>query len=64
MSDLDALLAGIVADPHNAVRWLVMADRLEENGQPERAELVRVHRELLRTCTESDAHPDRPSRGL
>ena len=51
MTDLNALLAGIVADPHNVVRWLVMADWLEENGQPERAELVRVHRELLRTCT-------------
>jgi formylglycine-generating enzyme len=51
MSDLDALLAGIVADPANALRWLVMADWLEDHGQPERAELVRVHRELLRTCT-------------
>ena len=60
MSDLDALLAGIVADPDNAVRWLVMADWLEENGESERAELVRVHRELLRTCTDPDAHPERP----
>ncbi len=51
MSDLDAFLEGIVADPANTLRWLVMADYLEENGQPERAELVRVHRELLRTCT-------------
>ncbi len=51
MTDLDALLAGIVDDPHNALRWLVMADWLEDHGQPERAELVRVHRELLRTCT-------------
>ncbi len=51
MSDLDALLAGIVADPTDALRWLVMADWLEDHGQPERAELVRVHRELLRTCT-------------
>ena len=51
MSDLDALLAGIVANPTDALRWLVMADWLEDHGQPERAELVRVHRELLRTCT-------------
>ena len=51
MSDLDALLAGIVADPSDALRWLVMADWLEDHGQPDRAELVRVHRELLRTCT-------------
>ena len=60
MSDLDALLAGTVADPHRALRWLVMADWLEDHGFPERAELVRVHRELLRTCTDPDAHPERP----
>ena len=60
MSDLDALLAGIVADPHDALRWLVMADWLDDHGQSERAELVRVHRELLRTCTDPDAHPERP----
>ncbi len=40
-------LAGIVANPTDALRWLVMADWLEDHGQPERAELVRVHRELL-----------------
>jgi len=28
MSDLDALLAGIVADPHDALRWLIVADWL------------------------------------
>ena len=60
MSDLDAFLAGIVAEPHNALRWLVMADYLEENDEPERAELVRVHRELLRTCADPDAFPERP----
>jgi len=60
MTDLEAFLAGIVAEPHNALRWLVMADYLEENDQPERAELVRVHRELLRTCTDPDAFPERP----
>ncbi len=51
MTDLDAFLAGIVANPTDALRWLVMADWLDDHGQPERAELVRVHRELLRTCT-------------
>ena len=60
MTDLDAFLAGIVAEPANALRWLVMADYLEENGEPERAELVRVHRELLRTCTDPDAFPEHP----
>ncbi len=55
MSDLDALLAGIVADPHNQLRWLVVADWLDDCGQPERAELLRLHRELIRTCCEPAA---------
>ncbi len=59
MSDLDALLAGIVADPHNALRWLIVADWLDDHGQSERAELLRLHRELIRTCCEPDAHPER-----
>jgi uncharacterized protein (TIGR02996 family) len=46
VSDGDLLLARIIADPAcDAVR-LVYADYLEENGQPERAEFVRVQVEL------------------
>jgi uncharacterized protein (TIGR02996 family) len=59
MSDLEALLAGILAHPHESLRWLVLADWLQDHDQPERAELVQLHRELLRTAAESDAHPER-----
>src|SRR3954463_8331598 len=59
MTDCDALLAGIVADPLEETRWLVLADWLEENDDPRRAELLRLHRRLLSTCCEPDAHPER-----
>jgi uncharacterized protein (TIGR02996 family) len=59
MNTLDALLAGIVADPLEETRWLVLADWLEENDDPRRAELLRLHRRLLATCCEPDAHPER-----
>jgi uncharacterized protein (TIGR02996 family) len=59
MSDLDALLAGIVAEPHNHLRWLIVADWLDDHGQYDRAELLRLHRELIRTCCEVDRHPGR-----
>jgi uncharacterized protein (TIGR02996 family) len=59
MNTLDALLAGIVADPLEETRWLVLADWLEEHDDPRRAELLRLHRKLLATCCEPDAHPDR-----
>jgi uncharacterized protein (TIGR02996 family) len=59
MDTLNALLAGIVADPLEETRWLVLADYLEEHDDPRRAELLRVHRRLLATCCEPDAHPER-----
>jgi uncharacterized protein (TIGR02996 family) len=59
MTTLDALLAGIVAEPLEETRWLVLADYLEENDDPRRAELLRLHRRLLATCCEPDAHPER-----
>jgi uncharacterized protein (TIGR02996 family) len=59
MNTLDALLAGIVADPLEETRWLVLADYLEEHDDPRRAELLRLHRKLLATCCEPDAHPER-----
>src|SRR5580692_8771235 len=59
MSTLEGLLAGIVADPLEETRWLVLADYLEENDDPRRAELLRLHRRLLATCCEPDAHPER-----
>jgi uncharacterized protein (TIGR02996 family) len=60
MNTLDALLAGIVADPLEETRWLVLADWLEEHdADPRRSELLRLHRKLLATCCEPDAHPER-----
>jgi uncharacterized protein (TIGR02996 family) len=59
MNTLDALLAGIVADPPEETRWLVLADYLEEHDDPRRAELLRLHRRLLATCCEPGAHPER-----
>ena len=59
MSDLDALLAGIVADPHDGLRWLIVADWLDDHSQPERAELLRLHRMLIDTCCDPDQHLER-----
>jgi uncharacterized protein (TIGR02996 family) len=59
MSVLEGLLAGIVSDPQEETRWLVLADWLEEFEDPRRAELLRLHRKLLATCCEPDHHPER-----
>src|ERR1700758_2065903 len=56
---LEDLLLGIVADPQAEDRYLVLADWLEEHDDPRRAELLRLHRRLLATCCEPDAHPER-----
>ncbi len=59
MDTLDALLSGIIADPAEETRWLVLADWLEENDNTRPSELLRLHRKLLSTCREPDAHPER-----
>jgi uncharacterized protein (TIGR02996 family) len=59
MNTLDALLSGIVAEPLEETRWLVLADWLEENDDPRRAELLRLHRKLLATCCEPKKHRKR-----
>jgi uncharacterized protein (TIGR02996 family) len=59
MTTLDALLAGIVAEPLEETRWLVLADWLEEHDDPRRAELLRLHRKLLATCCEPKKHRTR-----
>ncbi len=61
MTELDALLAGIVSDPLEETRWLVLADWLEENDDVRRGELLRLHRKLLATCCEPDAQLERKS---
>jgi uncharacterized protein (TIGR02996 family) len=59
MNTLEGLLAGIVSEPAEEARWLVLADWLEENDDPRRSELLRLHRKLLATCCESEQHPER-----
>jgi uncharacterized protein (TIGR02996 family) len=39
-------LAALNDDPNDEVTWLALADWLEEDGQPQRAELVRLTRQL------------------
>jgi uncharacterized protein (TIGR02996 family) len=48
MSDAAALLAAIRAAPDDDAPRLVYADWLDEHGQPERAEFIRVQIELAR----------------
>lgn len=42
MSDADALISAVAAEPDNDLPRLVYADWLDENGQPARAEFIRV----------------------
>ncbi|MBY0230930.1 MAG: formylglycine-generating enzyme family protein, partial [Gemmataceae bacterium] len=44
--DLDRLLSALHLDPADDLLWLAVADRLEETGQPLRAELLRLNRRL------------------
>lgn len=46
MTDLDSLLRAVLADPDDDAPRLAFSDLLEEAGQPERAEFVRVQCEL------------------
>lgn len=48
MSTRDALLASVIAAPGDDAPRLVMADWLEENGEPERAGFIRVQCELAK----------------
>ena len=46
MSQLDSFHQAIRDDPADETNWLVMADWLEENDDPRRADLVRLQRSL------------------
>jgi uncharacterized protein (TIGR02996 family) len=59
MSELEGLLDAVVADPQAEDRYQVVADWLEEHDDPQRAELLRLHRRLLATCCEPEEHPER-----
>jgi uncharacterized protein (TIGR02996 family) len=54
MTDHDALLAAICANPREDTPRLVFADWLEENGQPERAAFIRTDIAMFH-CDEWDA---------
>jgi uncharacterized protein (TIGR02996 family) len=47
MNTLELLLQGLVENPGDEARYLVLADWLEEHDNPRRAELLRLHRRLL-----------------
>lgn len=53
MNDGDALLKAILTAPDEDTPRLIYADWLDENGQPERAELIRVQIELSRRLGEN-----------
>jgi uncharacterized protein (TIGR02996 family) len=55
MSDRDALLAAIIADPDEDTPRLVFADWLQENGDADRGEFIRVEIELARTPPTEEA---------
>jgi uncharacterized protein (TIGR02996 family) len=54
MTDEDALLAAICAQPDDDQARLVYADWLEENGKPERGEFIRAQIERARLATVQD----------
>jgi uncharacterized protein (TIGR02996 family) len=51
VNTLEALLSGIVAEPLEETRWLVLADWLEEHDDPRRAELLRLQRRVAPAVT-------------
>ncbi|MFO0822801.1 MAG: SUMF1/EgtB/PvdO family nonheme iron enzyme [Gemmataceae bacterium] len=60
MNERDAMFSGILKDPCDDTGWLALADWLDENDDdPQRGELVRLHRKLLATCCEPEEHPER-----
>src|SRR5262245_38668474 len=63
MNDLDKLLDAVVEDPLAEDRWSVVADWIEEYDDSRRAELLRLHRQLIATCCEPEAHPQRARSG-
>jgi uncharacterized protein (TIGR02996 family) len=52
-----AVLQAIHENPTDETSWLVLADWLEENGQADRAEMVRLHRQLRTLKTDRERKP-------
>lgn len=59
MNDRAAFLAAIIAEPENDLPRLIYADYLDERGESERAEFIRVQCELARLpgCSSCDVSP-------
>lgn len=64
MSDHDALLQAIGAQPEEDTSRLMYADWLEENGQPERADFVRNQIALNQTDPSNDEYTERVRKNL
>src|SRR5262245_37254953 len=66
MHEEPALLAAILADPEDDLPRLAYADWLDEHGNPERAEFIRVECELARMGTreEDEANEEDEARAL
>jgi uncharacterized protein (TIGR02996 family) len=56
MEDVDGFLRTIAAAPDDDAPRLVYADWLDEHGEPERAEFIRLQCEVARRVTFDDAH--------
>lgn len=56
LSDREALLTAIRANPDEDTPRLVYADWLDENGQPDRAEFIRLQCELAQLTDTSDSY--------
>jgi uncharacterized protein (TIGR02996 family) len=54
MSDREAFVAAVAANPADDLPRLVFADWLDENGDPERAEFIRVQCELAKPAVWQD----------
>jgi uncharacterized protein (TIGR02996 family) len=63
MSDQEAFMRAIIAAPDDDAPRLVYADWLDENGDPERAELIRVQCEAARTPEWDPRHDELTARG-
>lgn len=63
MTDAEAIFAGILADPDDDVPRLVFADWLEENGQDEWAEYIRVQIECESLSKSDPRHKELSRKG-
>jgi uncharacterized protein (TIGR02996 family) len=59
MTDRESLLAAVVADPDNPLPRLVFADFLDETGDPEWAELIRLQNGYFKHWTNAEEMQER-----